>query len=404
MMISALCLSAVSAYYSIVGLAAIFHSAWLSVVILATVLEVCKLVLASWLYKNWKQTHGLLKAYLTSAVIVLMLITSMGIFGFLSKAHVEQDTANQSNQLRLEQLDLQLAQRQQDLERIQRDLAQLDRSINIQLDANRAQTALAARRQQTAERDRLRTELESAQTQIMGINQQRTALRQEQNNQMSKLGPLVYVAELFGMHGQDRAAIKWMIAILVLVCDPLAVLMIVAANSKMSNATAQTPAGSLKWSEAENCLAFWDGHSWKSTNFKVESHPLDQEQISAALAQRVEHMFAQLSDSNRDLSHRTSQMLDAKLLEFQTAWAQQVMNKPSSADPAEMKQLIQTTLEEWLQGTLTVSYTADHTEIQSIVEKAVQQLAAKLDRLPHSEQSKEILDKHKGHAVNSQTT
>jgi hypothetical protein len=376
LMIAALCLSAVSAYYSIVGLAAIFHSAWLSVVILATVLEVCKLVLASWLYKNWHQTHGLLKSYLTCAVIVLMLITSMGIFGFLSKAHVEQDTVNQGTQLRLEQLDMQLGQRQQDLERIQRDLAQLDRSINIQLDANRAQTALAARRQQTAERDRLRAELETTQNQILGINQQRTATRQEQNNQMSKLGPLVYVAELFGMDGEDRTAVKWMIAILVLVCDPLAVLMIVAANSRMGRAEAVIPLGSLKWSETENSLVFWDGQSWKNTNFQVESTPIDQEQIMANLRQQWDHMFKQLSSMNANLNGDTAKLLDDKLMEFKTEWREQLDNH-KTVDPDQMKQLIHSTLEEWLQGTLTVSYTADHTEIQSIVDKAIQQMTAK---------------------------
>ena len=86
----ALALSAVSAYYSIIGLATIFASAFIPVVLMGSVLELGKLVTASWLYNNWHHAPGVLKYYLTTSVIVLMFISSMGIFGFLSKAHIDQ--------------------------------------------------------------------------------------------------------------------------------------------------------------------------------------------------------------------------------------------------------------------------------------------------------------------------
>ena len=99
--ITALAISGVAIYYSILGLAAIFAAAAVPIMIMGTVLEVGKLVTASWLYQNWKQVPWLLKYYLTTAVVVLMFITSMGIFGFLSKAHVEQTSAesNVGNQI-----------------------------------------------------------------------------------------------------------------------------------------------------------------------------------------------------------------------------------------------------------------------------------------------------------------
>ena len=92
-LLSALSISGVAIFYSVIGLATIFPGQFVAVVIMGSVLEVGKLVTASWLYRHWNQTRFLLKSYLTIAVIVLSLITSMGIFGFLSKAHLEQNLA-----------------------------------------------------------------------------------------------------------------------------------------------------------------------------------------------------------------------------------------------------------------------------------------------------------------------
>ena len=101
-LLSALSISGVAIFYSVIGLATIFPGAFWPVVIMGSVLEVGKLVTASWLYRNWKQTRFLLKTYLTIAVVVLSLITSMGIFGFLSKAHLEQNLAENTVTQRIE--------------------------------------------------------------------------------------------------------------------------------------------------------------------------------------------------------------------------------------------------------------------------------------------------------------
>ena len=101
-LLSALSISGVAIFYSVIGLATIFPGAFWPVVIMGSVLEVGKLVTASWLYRNWKHTRWLLKTYLTIAVVVLSLITSMGIFGFLSKAHLEQNLAEDTVTQRIE--------------------------------------------------------------------------------------------------------------------------------------------------------------------------------------------------------------------------------------------------------------------------------------------------------------
>lgn len=104
LLLTALFLSGIAGYYSVIGLAAIFSAAWWPVVIMAGTLEFSKVVVASWLYRNWDHIPGLLKTYLTGAVVVLMFITSMGIFGFLSKAHIEQTSASAQISAQVERL------------------------------------------------------------------------------------------------------------------------------------------------------------------------------------------------------------------------------------------------------------------------------------------------------------
>ena len=104
-LLSALSISGVAIFYSVIGLATIFPGAFVPVVIMGGVLEVGKLITASWLYRNWRFTPFMLKTYLTTAVIILSLITSMGIFGFLSKAHLEQNLASDTLTQRIQILE-----------------------------------------------------------------------------------------------------------------------------------------------------------------------------------------------------------------------------------------------------------------------------------------------------------
>jgi hypothetical protein len=106
--ICAMAISTVAIYYSVLGLAAIFAAAKWPIIIMGGVLEVSKLVTASWLYQNWKNIPFFLKTYLTIAVVVLMLITSLGIFGFLSRAHIEQATPTGDAVAKIERLDSQI--------------------------------------------------------------------------------------------------------------------------------------------------------------------------------------------------------------------------------------------------------------------------------------------------------
>ena len=104
-LLTALAISVVAAFYSIVGLMAIFSASAISISVMGIVLEIGKLVTATWLYHNWTKVPKLLKYYLTLAVVILMFITSMGIFGYLSKAHIDQGTGTTELYVKVERID-----------------------------------------------------------------------------------------------------------------------------------------------------------------------------------------------------------------------------------------------------------------------------------------------------------
>jgi len=133
-LLTALSISAVAIYYSIAGLAAIFAAAAVPIMIMGTVLEVGKLVAASWLYQNWKAAPGAIKTYLSIAVIVLMLITSMGIFGFLSKAHVEQSSLGSTQQVKLDNINEKIIRSENKITRWSDEIARLNSGQNVRVD------------------------------------------------------------------------------------------------------------------------------------------------------------------------------------------------------------------------------------------------------------------------------
>ena len=133
-LLSALSISGVAIFYSVIGLATIFPGAFWPVVIMGSVLEVGKLVTASWLYRNWKQTRFLLKTYLTIAVVVLSLITSMGIFGFLSKAHLEQTAMSDEQVAQISVLQGKIVRSSAKITRWTDEIDRMNRGENVRVD------------------------------------------------------------------------------------------------------------------------------------------------------------------------------------------------------------------------------------------------------------------------------
>lgn len=229
LMLVALAITSVAGYFSILGLMAIFPASPIAIAAMGIVLELAKLVTASWVYRNWKIANRLLKTYFTLAVIVLSFITSMGVFGYLSKAHIEHTTVGGSAQLQIAQLESQKTSAERRLKNAQTSLDTLDRlttSENI-LDAN------FIRNRQKRERAALNKEIEAAATNIQTIETNLIPLKTENLILEAEVGPIKYVAELFYGSGDNATidkAVRMMIIILIFVFDPLAILLIIAAN------------------------------------------------------------------------------------------------------------------------------------------------------------------------------
>lgn len=242
--LSAIALSSVAAYYSIMGLIAIFSGAVTSIAIMGGVLEVAKLVVTSWLYRNWKETPRLLKAYFITAIIVLMLITSMGIFGYLSKAHLEQGMSSGDASAQVALLDEKIITQKENINAARKTLTQLDAQVNATLDRSTdtagALSSSSIRRSQTKERTRLIEEIGTSQKEITRLNEERAPKASELRKVEAEVGPIKYIAALIYDDVQDSTtlekAVRVIILMLVFVFDPLAVLMFIAVNQSMPQA------------------------------------------------------------------------------------------------------------------------------------------------------------------------
>jgi peptidoglycan hydrolase CwlO-like protein len=233
--ISAISISIIAAGYSIIGLATLFAGAAMPIIAMGSALEIGKLVAASWLYNNWSSTMvpKALKAYLFTAIIVLVFITSMGIFGFLSKAHLDQVQPTSGNTIKIKTIDNQIVRQQNIIDRSEKTLTQLDKSIEVFLNNDFASRGLKERQKQEEERNQLNTAIKSASDEISKLSNEKATLQLAQDKIEAEVGPIKYIAELiYGKDAQSHfdEAVRIVILILIFVFDPLAVLLLIAAN------------------------------------------------------------------------------------------------------------------------------------------------------------------------------
>ena len=233
--ISAISISIIAAGYSIIGLATLFAGAAMPIIAMGSALEIGKLVAASWLYNNWSSTMvpKALKAYLFTAIIVLVFITSMGIFGFLSKAHLDQVQPTSGNTIKIKTIDNQIVRQQNIIDRSEKTLTQLDKSIEVFLNNDFASRGLKERQKQEEERNQLNTAIKSASDEISKLSNEKATLQLAQDKIEAEVGPIKYIAELiYGKDAQSHfnEAVRIVILILIFVFDPLAVLLLIAGN------------------------------------------------------------------------------------------------------------------------------------------------------------------------------
>jgi hypothetical protein len=239
--LTALALSGVAAYYSVIGLAAIFPGSFWPIIIMGSVLEGAKLVTVSWLYRNWKVAHIGMKAYLTAASVILMLITSMGIFGYLSKAHLEHSADSAPLVAKVQLLDEKIRVAKENLDANRKIIKQFDEQVDQTMgrssDEKGIANSVSIRRNQQKERNRIQTENETYQKTIAALSEEKFPLQNQLATAESDFGPIKYVAELIYGSGETDIidkAVRLVIMLIMVVFDPLAVLLLIAANISMT--------------------------------------------------------------------------------------------------------------------------------------------------------------------------
>ena len=236
-LLTALSIASVAAWYSILGLIAIFSGAVVAIAIMGAVLEVGKLVTATWLHRNWSKAPLLMKSYLTSAVVLLMIVTSLGIFGFLSKAHLETTiSSGGNNELKIENLERQIDNEQRKIGDAEIVMGQLDAQVQTLIDYDRVrgkEGAMAVRKNQAEERASLNDDINASYASIEAMQDKLLPIRQSQIELEVEVGPLKYIAEL--IYGDDATdhfdeAVRWVIILLIITFDPLAIVLLLAAS------------------------------------------------------------------------------------------------------------------------------------------------------------------------------
>lgn len=265
-------ISSISAWYSIVGLTAIFAGAFWSIVIMGATLEIGKIVTAAYLYRNWKSLSTLVSIYFASAVIILMVITSMGTFGYLSKAHIEQTSGAQNIDAKIERIDQMIARERGRIVRAERIQAQLDASINSLIDQKYVVLGLEARRKQENERRAIDESIREYQATIDKLNDEKMPLQQSMRDARREVGPIRYVAELiYGSSDTEilERSIRGIIILLVLVLDPLAVLLIMVSTHRAIAVVPTTKAKYNKWLRENANAVATDGNEWNNIGVVV---------------------------------------------------------------------------------------------------------------------------------------
>jgi hypothetical protein len=238
---TALSLSVVAAWYSILGLTAIFASAVIPIIIMGGILEVAKVTVTVWLHEYWHRCRLLMKCYLVPAVFMLMVITSMGIFGFLSKAHTDQSLVSGDVQAKIAVYDEKIKLAKDNIDANRKALKQMDEAVDQVMgrstDEKGADKAVSLRRAQAKERNRLIAEIATEQKKIAVISEERAPIAAEVRKVEAEVGPIKYIAALVYGDNPDtnllERAVRWVIIILVVVFDPLAIMMVLAATESL---------------------------------------------------------------------------------------------------------------------------------------------------------------------------
>jgi hypothetical protein len=227
---AALALATVAAYFSVAGMAEIFPGDPVAVMVLAATMEAGKLVIAGWLAAHWRQTNWRMRTVMVALVAGLALINAAGVFGKLVEAHVSvASTARSGVTERIEALDARMVAQTAVVADLTGRIAQIDRAVDESTKRGRVTRALNIVTQERMTRDGLDTQRQAATATLVGLQGQRAALTGERSRIEASTGPIQYLAMMVG--AAPEAAVRWLILLMVLCCDPAAIALTVAAAS-----------------------------------------------------------------------------------------------------------------------------------------------------------------------------
>jgi hypothetical protein len=239
---SGLFLSLVAEYYSILGLTSIFSAAVIPVVIMGIALGLGKISATLWLKQNWNIAPWSMRAYLFTAIMVLMIVTSMGIFGFLSKAHSDQSLVSGDVMARIAVYDEKIKTSKDNIDVNRKALKQMDEAVDQVMARSSSETgadkAVNIRRSQQKERARLQSEIQAEQKTINALSEERAPIAAEVRKVEAEVGPIKYIAAfVYGETDQTilEKAVTWVIIILIVVFDPLAVILLLSSQISFQN-------------------------------------------------------------------------------------------------------------------------------------------------------------------------
>lgn len=236
-LITGLALSVVAEYYSIAGLTAIFSAAVIPTIIMGITLGLGKVMATIWVKRNWDTAPWNIKIYLCLAIAVLMVITSIGTFGFLSKAHSDQSLVSGDVQAKIAVYDEKIKTAKENIDANRKALKQFDEAVDQVMgrstDEKGADKAVAIRRSQQKERARLQTEIAAEQKTIAELNEVRAPISAEVRKVEAEVGPIKYIAQF--VYGETdtsvlERSVTWIIVLIIFVFDPLALMLLIASQ------------------------------------------------------------------------------------------------------------------------------------------------------------------------------
>jgi Spy/CpxP family protein refolding chaperone len=341
---TALTLSISAAYYSILGLTAIFAAAFWPIVILGSSLEVGKIVSTLWLHKYWHQAELQYKVYLSAAVAILMVLTSMGVFGFLSKSHSDQGMVSGDVMAKISIYDEKIKQSRDNISVARSALTQMDAAVDQTMSRSTseqgADKAAQLRRSQAPERTRLLKEIETEQRKIQALNDQRAPIAAEVRKVEAEVGPLKYIAALiYGDNPEANVlekAVRWVIILIVVVFDPLALTLLIAATKSMEWERAKNPMVRNRRDEPDNISLTEQQLKQINDRFKEAQEDPEVPEFFDRAREKAQAIDADTYEPPDEKPVKKTNILDG----LDNIWsrAKQMIVKDSEADPEPLNQ------------------------------------------------------------------